>query len=107
MYSNIPGRGIRSFLPTLIVSRPGTPKISQVECVNYIVITSATRRTSMADSAKLPGGGQKGRPGRPGVAPTPPQPPTPPRMKPIPPASQPSPSVKKAPNPIKVKKQSQ
>ena len=41
----------------------------------------------MADSAKLPGGGQKGRPGRPGVAPTPPQPPTPPKMKPIPPAS--------------------
>ena len=60
--------GIRSFLPTLIVSRSGTPQISQVECVNYIVITSATRRTSMADSAKLPGGGTKGRPGRPVVA---------------------------------------
>ena len=104
MYSNIPGRGIRSFLPTLIGSRPGTPKISQVECVNYIVITSATRKTSMADSAKLPGGGLKGIPGKPGIAPTPPQPPRPPKMKPIPPVNPPSPSVKKAPAPVKVKK---
>ena len=60
----------------------------------------------MADSAKLPGGGQKASrsagSGTNSAATA-----NPSTMNPIPPASQPSPSVKKAPNPIKVKKQSQ
>src|SRR5208337_4721761 len=87
LYSNIRGGAFGRSCQRCISRAPrplGHQVSRELGCVNYIVITSATRRTSMADSAKLPGGGTKGIPGKPGVAPTPPQPPVPPKVKPGP-----------------------
>ena len=113
MYINMPGGGIRSFLPALYF--PGSPT-SWISCIQrasvcklycYQFTTNcypfATRSLLVSETYKTPGGGTKGIPGKPGVAPTPPQPPRPTKMKPIPSAGPAGPYVKPAPPSVKQK----